>query len=154
MLYGNNADTAIEHETQALSILHDYPDSYREAVLCFKIYNSLGAFFTEKKDYPRAKLCLEQARTYADNFDMPLDDVAVMFHNLSAVDLLSGLDTAVFTFSGGGDNDKCIEILTKMLPKLNHTAALADRNYKTACQNADKLYAFAEDIKNGERQKN
>ena len=62
--------------------------------------------------------------------------------------------TAVFTFSGGGDNDKCIEILTKMLPKLNHTAALADRNYKTACQNADKLYAFAEDIKNGERQKN
>lgn len=62
--------------------------------------------------------------------------------------------TAVFTFSGGGDNDKCIEILTKMLPKLNHTAALADRNYKTACQNADKLCAFAEDIKNGERQKN
>ena len=36
--------------------------------------------------------------------------------------------TAVFTFSGGGDNDKCIEILTKMLPKLNHTAALADRS--------------------------
>ena len=70
---------------------------------------------------------------------MPLDDVAVMFHNLSAVDLLSGLDTAVFTFSGGGDNDKCIEILTKMLPKLNHTAALADRNYKTACQNAQDM---------------
>lgn len=93
MLYGNDADSAIEYSTQALSILHDYPDSYREAVLCFNIYNSMGAFFTEKKDFPRAKLCLQQARTYAENFDMPLDDVAVMFHNLSAVDLLSGHDT-------------------------------------------------------------
>lgn len=90
MLYGNDADSAIEYSTQALSILHDYPDSYREAVLCFNIYNSMGAFFTEKKDFPIAKLCLEQARTYSENFDMPLDDVAVMFHNLSAVDLLSG----------------------------------------------------------------
>ena len=85
MLYGNDADTAIEYSTQALSILHDYPDSYREAVLCFNIYNSMGAFFTEKKDFPRAKLCLQQARTYAENFDMPLDDVAVMFHNLSVL---------------------------------------------------------------------
>ncbi|MGN0664984.1 MAG: hypothetical protein ACI4KF_00515 [Huintestinicola sp.] len=89
MLYGNDADSAIEYETQALSILHDYPDSYREAVLCFNIYNSLGAFFTEKKDFPRAKLCLEQARTYAENFDMPLDDVAVLFHNLSVLELES-----------------------------------------------------------------
>lgn len=93
MLYENDADTAIEYSTQALSILHDYPDSYREAVLCFNIYNSLGAFFTEKKDFPRAKLCLGQARTYVDNFDMPLDDVAVLFHNLSVLDLLSGHDT-------------------------------------------------------------
>ena len=93
MLYENDADTAIEYSTQALSILHDYPDSYREAVLCFNIYNSMGAFFTEKKDYPRAKFCLEQARTYAENFDMPLDDVAAMFHNMSAVDLLSGRGT-------------------------------------------------------------
>ncbi len=90
MLYGNDADTAIEYSTQALSILHDYPDSYREAVLCFNIYNSMGAFFTEKKDYPRAKLCLEQARTYAENFDMPIVDVACLFHNLSVFDLLIG----------------------------------------------------------------
>ncbi|MGN1101782.1 MAG: hypothetical protein ACI4RG_06285 [Huintestinicola sp.] len=49
MLYGNDADSAIEYETQALSILHDYPDSYREAVICFNIYNSLGAFFHREK---------------------------------------------------------------------------------------------------------
>lgn len=58
----------------------------------FNIYNSPGAFFINK-DYGRAKLCLEQARTYAENIDMPLDDVAILFHNLSAVDLLSGHDT-------------------------------------------------------------
>ena len=57
--------------------------------------------------------------------------------------------TAVFTFSGGGDNDKCIERLTKMLPQLKHTAALADRNNETACHNEDKLCAFAEEIQNG-----
>lgn len=94
MLYGNDADTAIEYSTQALSILHDYPDSYREAVLCFNIYNSMGAFLIEKKDFPRAKLCLQQARTYAENFDMPLDDVAVMFHNLSVLELNNGNKSA------------------------------------------------------------
>ncbi|MGN1135289.1 MAG: hypothetical protein ACI4SF_03625 [Oscillospiraceae bacterium] len=35
MLYGNDDDTAIEYATQTFSILHDYSDNYREAVLCF-----------------------------------------------------------------------------------------------------------------------
>ena len=52
-----------------------------------------GPFSPRKRISPRAKLCLEQTRTYAENFDMPLDDVAVLFHNLSAVDLLSGHNT-------------------------------------------------------------
>lgn len=57
--------------------------------------------------------------------------------------------TAVFTLSGGGDNDKCVTRLRKMLPNLKHTAALADRNHETACNNEDKLCAFAEEIQNG-----
>lgn len=57
--------------------------------------------------------------------------------------------TAVFTLSGGGDNDKCVARLRKMLPNLKYTTALADRNHKTACRNEDKLCAFAKEIENG-----
>ena len=56
---------------------------------------------------------------------------------------------SVFTLSGGGDNDKCVARLRKMLPNLKHTAALADRNHETACYNEEKLCAFAKEIKNG-----
>lgn len=57
--------------------------------------------------------------------------------------------TAVFTLSGGGDNDKCVARLRKMLPNLKHTAALADRNHESACHNEDKLCALAKEIENG-----
>lgn len=57
--------------------------------------------------------------------------------------------TAVFTLSGGGDNDKCVARLRKKLPNLKHTVALADRNHETASRNDDKLIAFAEEIRNG-----
>ena len=59
--------------------------------------------------------------------------------------------TAVFTLSGGGDNDKCLEALRKKLPNLKHTAALADRKYGKAEENEEKIIAFAEEIRNGER---
>lgn len=36
--------------------------------------------------------------------------------------------TTVFTFSGGGDNDKCIEALAKKLPNMKTNVALADRS--------------------------
>ncbi len=58
--------------------------------------------------------------------------------------------TAVFTFSGGGDNDKCMAGLQKKLPNLKHTVALADRNNKLAAENERKLDAFAEELINGE----
>ena len=57
--------------------------------------------------------------------------------------------TAVFTLSGGGDNDKCVARLRKMLPNLKHTAALADINHETARFNEDKLRDFAKEIENG-----
>ena len=60
---------------------------------------------------------------------------------------------AVFTFSGGGDNDKCREILQKQLPNLKHMVALADRNNPKASENQTKLKDFVEDVLNGERQK-
>ncbi len=58
MLFKNNKDTAIEYETKAIEFLHDTPQSHREVAICFNIYNSLGAFFLEKGDIPRAELCL------------------------------------------------------------------------------------------------
>lgn len=57
--------------------------------------------------------------------------------------------TAVFTLSGGGDNDRCAARLRKKLPNLKHTAALADKNHKTARLNEEKLSAFAKEIENG-----
>lgn len=59
--------------------------------------------------------------------------------------------TAVFTLSGGGDNDKCIARLKKKLPNLAHTVALADRNNKVASENMDKLNAFMEVLLDGKR---
>lgn len=59
--------------------------------------------------------------------------------------------TAVFTFSGGGDNDTCIARLQKKLPNLSNTVALADRNNAAAPKNMDKINAFVEALLNGKR---
>jgi len=50
--------------------------------------------------------------------------------------------TAVFTLSGGGDNDKCIEILKKILPNLRNTVALADKKLGIEEENANRLENF------------
>ena len=54
---------------------------------------------------------------------------------------------AVFTFSGGGDNDRCIVQLSKSLKNLKNTAALADRSSDKAKDNQEKLEKFVMDIK-------
>lgn len=54
---------------------------------------------------------------------------------------------AVFTFSGGGDNDRCIAQLSKSLKNLKNTAALADRSSDKAKDNQEKLEKFVMDIK-------
>ncbi len=59
--------------------------------------------------------------------------------------------TAVFTVSGGGDNDKCVEALRKKLPNLKYTFALADRKNSSAGENDSRISAFTEEILNGER---
>lgn len=54
--------------------------------------------------------------------------------------------TAVFTFSGGGDNDKCMEKLAPQLPKLKNSVALADRANKLAKTNDDRILDFVNRI--------
>lgn len=54
---------------------------------------------------------------------------------------------AVFTCSGGGDNDRCIVQLSKSLKNLKNTAALADRSSDKAKDNQEKLEKFVMDIK-------
>lgn len=39
---------------------------------------------------------------------------------------------AVFTFSGGGDNDRCMAQLSKTLKNIKNEVALADRNSEMA----------------------
>lgn len=46
---------------------------------------------------------------------------------------------AVFTFSGGGDNKRCIAKLSKRLPRLKVEVALANRDSDLAIHNADKI---------------
>lgn len=50
--------------------------------------------------------------------------------------------TSVFTFSGGGDNDKCIEYLSKLLPNMKNQVALADRENKLAEGNEANIENF------------
>lgn len=56
---------------------------------------------------------------------------------------------AVFTFSGGGDNESCIEALNKAAPNIQHTVALADKNNELSKDNDNKINDFIEKIING-----
>lgn len=51
--------------------------------------------------------------------------------------------TAVFTCSGGGDNDGCIANLKKKLHHIQHTVALADQNnQELSGENGSRLASF------------
>lgn len=54
--------------------------------------------------------------------------------------------TAVFTFSGGGDNDKCISALKEKLNNLKINVALADRKSEAAKLNQEKLDEFVKQL--------
>lgn len=53
---------------------------------------------------------------------------------------------AVFTFSGGGDNKRCIAKLSKRLPRLKVEVALANRDSDLAIYNADKIHHFIKEV--------
>ena len=53
---------------------------------------------------------------------------------------------AVFTFSGGGDNEKCISNLAKKLKNMRSSVALADRSNRASGNNYEKLDGFMEGI--------
>lgn len=55
--------------------------------------------------------------------------------------------TAVFTFSGGGDNETCIAALSKKLKNLKGNVALADRKSETSEQNREKLEKFTDSLR-------
>lgn len=57
---------------------------------------------------------------------------------------------AIFTVSGGGDNDKCIANLKKRLPNMKHTIALADCNNELSKKNQTSISKFVEEILGGE----
>lgn len=54
--------------------------------------------------------------------------------------------TAVFTFSGGGDNDKCILKLSQLLKNMKNQIALADRNSNMADKNSERLKELVKSI--------
>lgn len=53
---------------------------------------------------------------------------------------------AGFTFSGGGDNKRCIAKLSKRLPRLKVEVALANRDSDLAIHNADKIHHFIKEV--------
>lgn len=53
---------------------------------------------------------------------------------------------AVFTFSGGGDNKRCIAKLSKRLPRLKVEVAMANRDSDLAIHNADKIHHFIKEV--------
>lgn len=54
--------------------------------------------------------------------------------------------TSVFTFSGGGDNDKCISALSKKLGNIKTNVALADSKSEISVQNREKIDKFVDTI--------
>ena len=57
--------------------------------------------------------------------------------------------TGVFTFSGGGDNEKCMTKLRKLIPGLKYSAALADERGKYAGENTARLARLSQEILSG-----
>lgn len=55
---------------------------------------------------------------------MPASPVNTFIKNYGVADKID----AVFTFSGGGDNDRCLAQLSKSLKNIKSQVALADRN--------------------------
>ena len=53
---------------------------------------------------------------------------------------------AVFTLSGGGDNNQCIPVLEKLLPNMKCNVALADKNNDKAAENEALIDAFIEKL--------
>lgn len=53
---------------------------------------------------------------------------------------------AVLTFSGGGDNKRCIAKLSKRLPRLKVEVTLANRDSDLAIHNADKIHHFIKEV--------
>ena len=51
--------------------------------------------------------------------------------------------TALFFLSGGGEVQKGLEAITKLLPNLKHTVSLLDRKHKDSAENDAKLEQFA-----------
>ena len=51
--------------------------------------------------------------------------------------------TSLFFLSGGGEIQKGLEAITKLLPKLKHTVSLLDRKHKNSGENDAKLERFA-----------
>lgn len=53
--------------------------------------------------------------------------------------------TSLFTFSSGGENEKCIQIIKKNIPSLKHSVSLCDRKFpERAKDNDQKLKGFIE----------
>lgn len=71
------------------------------------------------------------------------------FNTLFKKKNLRGKIVGAFTYSGGGDNDKCIENLEKKLGKLRYSVALADRKNPLSSSNDEKLSEFIEEIVRG-----
>lgn len=57
--------------------------------------------------------------------------------------------TALFTCSGGGDNEKCVSFLKDKLHNLKTTVALADRNSPISKENDKRLEYFMEELLSG-----
>ncbi len=85
MIFENDKDAAIEFETKAIEFLHDTPQSHREVAICFNIYNSLGAFYLEKGDIPRAELCLMQAKAVCE-ICIPIEEFPALVDNLMVLE--------------------------------------------------------------------
>lgn len=97
---------------------------------------------------------LEQVSIYPDRYDRIIlgtpvwaGKCAPAINTFIKSDLIREKVSDVFTYSGSGENGRCISSLKKKLPNMKRNVSLTDRNNQSAKENEAKLTAFMEEIR-------
>lgn len=118
------------------------PDSFEKQMLIGGMQSSLGIIPKIKEvpmDIEKYDEIILGTPIWAGKASSPVNALLKKYNVADKV-------TAVFTFSGGGDNDKCIWAFGKVLKNMKANVALADRKSDLSGSNQEKIDKFVAEI--------